>query len=163
GICLTAEPRRPLGSSCPRFNRLNCFMVDRVLLTVPCRSGLLRQRRGVVDLHRGVGRSGGQSVAIGAEGDYSNVGRVSLEGELFLAGLGLPQLQRARVRSEPAGQAFAVRAEDYSARCALEREEFLAGLGIPHFPSADQAFAVRAEDQATPSRATPYTPYLVGE
>src|SRR5437667_395209 len=82
-----------------------------------------------------------------------------LEGNEFLAGLGIPHSHRSVVRS--AGQTLGIPAERYAGPPALENKEFLAGLRIPHFHqtgnlrggapralTAGQVFAIGAEGQA---------------
>src|SRR5262249_50473407 len=94
-----------------------------------------------------------QTFAVRAESHAYAV--ACLEGDEFLAGLGVPQLHRlAAIRT--ASQALAVRAEGHAADPAIEplkSQEFLAGLGILHLHrlvvrSAGQAFAVRAVGHA---------------
>ncbi len=57
-------------------------------------SRLLRQRRGVVDQDGAVGSAGGEAVAVGAEGDAVISEAVSGEGEKFLTGFAIPNLDR---------------------------------------------------------------------
>src|SRR5262249_39806948 len=85
---------------------------------------------------------------------------VSLEGEEFLAGLGIPHLdlprsaaRRPSTSSAPrserptrAGQAFAIRAEGPAdAAHALESKQLPAGLGVPYLTNEEQTFAFRDE------------------
>src|SRR5207302_243246 len=130
----------------------------RVAASVPLRSRLLWQRRGVPDRDHAVRRAAGQELAVRAK---SHAPDVRFEGEELLAGLRIPHLDRLVARS--AGQAFAVGAEGHardSASVSLGGEEFLAGLRIPHLylarlkggPYAStgrgEALAVRANSHA---------------
>src|SRR5947208_1625360 len=80
------------------------------------RSRLLRQRRGVVDHDGAVGSAGGETVAVGTEGDAVVATAVPSEGEEFLAGLAVPQLDRRVGRR--GGQALVVRTEGDTRDCS---------------------------------------------
>src|SRR5438105_14666326 len=85
--------------------------LHRLAASVILRSRLLRQRRGVPDDDRAVVRAASQAVAVRAKRHAPDR---TLEGEEFLAGLGIPYLQRTFIRrriARTASQPFAVRAE----------------------------------------------------
>ena len=78
-----------------------------------------------------------QAFAVGAEGHAVDLAGVPLEGESFLAGLGVPHLDGVVLAA--ADQAFAVGAEGHAedpAGVPFEGKDFLAGLGVPHLEGA---------------------------
>ncbi len=63
-----------LGFGEPLTGRTHCQHVPRFAVSVPLRSRLFRQRRGVPDLHRALGSIAGQRLAVRAEGHAADNG-----------------------------------------------------------------------------------------
>src|SRR5262245_30333344 len=117
---------------------------------------LLRQWRGIVDHDGAVGSPGGEAVAVVAERYAVGAKAIASEGEEFLTGLAIPNLNRRVGRR--GGQALAVRSEGDASYCpavSLQRQKFVARLGIPQLchcgvvRSGGNALAIRAECDTT--------------
>src|SRR5262249_3732229 len=110
--------------------------------TAPLRSRLLRQRRGVPDLHGAVPAPANEAAAVRVERHAVGKPADPVKGGEFLAGLDIPHFHLTPLTSttyaSARDQPFAVRAEghaEHNAGVSLEGKEFLAGLDIPHLDS----------------------------